>query len=92
MLSPQYEELGDISGEVRIDPSVNAGLAANVFTSQGMPNGHSRRFLLAGPQFVDTTNGVWAGRAETYLLYDIMVRSVIGATQIKQLSQGQHSG
>ncbi len=71
VLEPQYTELGDINGEVRIDPSVSAGLAANVFTSQGMPNGHSRRFLLAAPNFTDTTNGAWAGRAETYLLYDI---------------------
>jgi hypothetical protein len=70
-LSPDYSDLGSLSGEVRVDPSVNSGLALNVFTSQGFPNGGTRRFLLAASNFVDTTNGAWAGYAETYLLYDV---------------------
>ncbi len=74
VLNPDYSKLGDIKGEVRIDPSINLGVNVNVFTSQFMPSGHSRRFLAFG-DFYDATNGAYAGISETYLKFDLGIPS-----------------
>ena len=70
-LSPDYSKLGNIKGDIHIDPTIQTyiGPVVDVFSSDYCP-GSNRRFLAFG-NFYDTTISVDCGRTESYLKFDL---------------------
>lgn len=83
IIRPNYEDLGTIDGVVYIDPSITKPSNIDVFTSQYMPNGHSRRFLAFG-RFIDRTNGVYIGNSEAYFKFhaDLPIGSIVNEAKL----------
>lgn len=60
ILEPDYSQLGEINGEVRIDPSISNSVSADTFVSPSTGANGGRRFMAIGTYYDPTVNATFS--------------------------------
>ncbi len=91
ILKPNYHTLGEIKGELRIDPSINTGVTKDSFVSTTTPYGNgSRRFLAIGTYYDSTVDAIFP-KSKTLISFtdpEVPDNAVIVDTQLEVYHYG----